>query len=212
MDCCGYVAVVEDIALGETFGVHFNMCDQVPWCDPCDTSACQTLDVIELILYDVLGPGYDQSMNLKVYGADEFGEPEGMTLVNRDFSPAFSETASFSLLEIDLTNSGQEEGADLTGVCGDFVVLLTWKNSTGHPLLVLDNVSACMDSCPMAPRYTTHTYYYGTEGAWAKQDSIADPEGAASYGWLEALWRTGYCIYSTSTEPTTWGRIKAIMR
>ena len=62
------------------------------------------------------------------------------------------------------------------------------------------------------PRMRTHTYYYGVAPSWAKTDSIADPGGAGSYGYLEALWKAEFCKWSVSTEPRSWGSIKAIYK
>jgi hypothetical protein len=222
---CAYVTVVEGIEENETFGIHFNMSDSVAWYNACDTSACMTLDVIELVCYDVLCPPSDQSMNVKVYAADASGEPTGALLGNRDFEPEYTDTAAFSTIEIDFTNGGQEPGLDVSGCGGNLVVLLTWKNPTGHPCLVLDNVGTCVDSCAadpsccemgtdpyLYPRLRTHTYYYGLEWAWSKQDSFCDLGGCGTYGYLEALWMCGFCTKSTATEPTTWSGIKAMYR
>ena len=225
LEDCGYVTVVEGVEQGEAFGVHFKMTDSVSWHTCCDTNACMTLDVVELVLYDALAPPSDQSMNIKVYGADEAGNPSGGLLGNRDFEVDYSDTAAFTSVEIDFTNDGTEPGLDLSGCCGDFVVLLTWKNSTGHPCLVLDNIGTCVDSCSadpaccemgddpyIYPRLRTHTYYYGSEWAWTKQDSFCDLGGCGTYGYLEVLWQCGFCTKSTATEPTTWGGIKAMYR
>jgi hypothetical protein len=105
------------------------------------------------------------------------------------------------------------------------VVILTWKNTTSHPGLVLDNVSTCVDSCAVDaaccqmgtppyvyPRLSTHTYDLGFEGAWGKQDSFADPGGAGAYGYLEALWTCRFCDISSAAQPTSWGAIKALYR
>jgi hypothetical protein len=222
---CSYVTVVEAIEQNESFGVHFNMADTVSWHTPCDTLACLTLDGIQLVLYDVLAPPADQSMNLKVFGADDDGEPIGELLGNLDFEPAYVDTATFTSLEIDFTDGGMEPGLDLSGCVGNFVVLLTWKNDTGHPCFVLDNISTCVDSCPaepaccqmgtfpyVYPRLGTRTYYYGLEWEWSKQDSFCDIGGCVPYGYLEALWECGFCTSSPATEPISWGGIKAMYR
>lgn len=221
---CPYVTVLEDIGEDESFGMHFNMLDSVYWYAPCDTSACLSLDVIELVFYDVLAPPSDQSLNIKIFGADSGGEPVGDLLGNRDFAPSYGESAGFTSVEIDFTNAAIEPGLDLSGCNGCFVVLLTWKNSTGHPGLVLDNIGTCVDSCAvdeaccemgiypyLYPR-KVHTYYYGTEWAWSKQDSICDLGGCGTYGCLEAFWTCGFCTKSTATLPTTWGGIKAMYK
>jgi hypothetical protein len=225
LEGCGYVTVMEGIEQGEAFGVHFRMTDSIPWDAGCDTNACMTLDAVGLVLYDALAPPADQSMNIKIYGADAGGNPSGSLLGNRDFEVEYSDTAAFTSVEIDFTNGGVEPGLDVSGCCGDFIVLLTWKNSTGHPCLVLDNMGTCVDSCSadpaccemgnypyVYPRLWTHTYYYGSEWAWSKQDSFCDLGGCGTYGYLEALWECGFCTKSTATEPTTWGGIKAIYR
>jgi hypothetical protein len=221
VDECPYVTVLEDIQPNETFGMHFNMMDSVYWYAPCDTAACLTLDVIDLIFYDVLAPPTDQSMNIKVIGADPDGEPSGDLLGNRDFEPSYTEPGGFTSVEIDFTNGGVEPGLDLSGCGGNFIVLLTWKNPSGHPGLVLDNIGTCVDSCAVEsaccemglhpylyPR-TIHTYCYGTEWAWSKQDSICDLGGCGTFGCLEALWTCGFCTKSSATEATRWGGIKA---
>jgi hypothetical protein len=222
-DCC-YVTVLEGIGEDESYGVCFDMLDTVYWYPPCDTSECRSLDVIELVLYDVLAPPTDQAMNIKVIGAGSDGEPTGDLLGNLDFTSSYTESAAFTSIEVDFTNGGVESGLDLSGCGGRFVAILTWKNPTGHPALVLDNISTCMDSCSvnaaccdmglypyLCPR-NIHTYYYGTEGAWSKQDSIGDPGGSGVYGCVEALWMCGFCTKGTATEPTTWGGIKALYR
>lgn len=221
---CSYVTVLEGIGVGESFGVCFDMLDTVYWYPPCDTSECLSLDVIELVLYDVLAPPADQAMNVKVLGADPDGEPTGDLLGNLDFTPSYTESAAFTSVEIDFTNGGAESGLDLSGCGGRFVAILTWKNPTGRPALVLDNISTCVDSCSvnaaccemgvypyLYPR-SIHTYYYGTEGAWSKQDSIGDPGGSETFGCVEALWTCGFCTGGTATAPTTWGGIKALYR
>jgi hypothetical protein len=224
LDGCPYVTVLEDVEENESFGVCFNMLQTVYGCIPCDTSQCLTLDVIELIFYDVLAPPADQSMNVKVFGADPDGEPLEDLLGNLDFTPSYAESAAFTSVEIDFTNGAVEPGLDLSSCGGRFVVILTWKNPTGHPALVLDNVGTCVDSCAVEaaccqmgtepylyPR-PIHTYYYGAEWAWSKQDSICDPGGCVTYGCLEALWTCGFCTKTAATEPTTWGGIKALYR
>jgi hypothetical protein len=225
LDACGFATVVEGIAENETFGVRFSMTEPSLLHSPCDTSACMRLDIVELVFYDVLAPPADQSMNVKIYGADPDGNPVGGLLGNRDFEPAYVDTASFTSVEIDFTNGGTEPGLDLSGCSGSFVALMTWKNATGHPCLAMDNISSCVGACGsdpaccemgtspyVYPRSRTHTYYYGTEGAWAKQDSICDPGDCETYGYLEAIWDCGFCIMGAATEPTTWGAIKATYR
>jgi hypothetical protein len=222
---CGYVTVMEGIGENETYGIHFNMSDEIPWHDACDTSACLRLDIIEIVFFDVLPPGNDQTVGVKIYGADGSGEPTGDLLGNRDFAPGYTDTASFSVVEVDFTNGGEVDGLDLSACGGNFVVLLTWKNDTGHPLLVLDNVSTCVDSCAVNasccemgitpytyPRCGTHTYFYGTEGSWSKQDSVSDPGGSGTYGWLEGMWKCQFCRWSAAAEPMTWGGIKALYK
>lgn len=223
IDGCAYVTVIDGLSEDQSIGLHFNMSDSVPWYLPCDTAACLTLDAVELVLCDVLPAPSDQSMNLKICGADGSGQPVGQVLGNRSFSPLPADTIPFTTSVIDLTNGGQQMGLDLSGCGGEFVVILTWKNSTGHPGLVLDNVSTCVDSCAVEsaccqmgtapyvyPRGTTHTYDLGFEGAWGKQDSFPDPGGAGTYGYLEALWTCRFCDTSAATLPTSWGAIKAL--
>jgi hypothetical protein len=225
LDGCAYVTVVDGIGENESVGLHFNMSDSVAWYPPCDTAACLTLDVVELVFYEVLPMESDQTMNVKVYGADAVGEPVGQLLGNRSFRPLPTDTVPFGTSIIDFTNGGAELGLDLSGCGGTFVVILTWKNSTGHPALVLDNVSTCVDSCPanaaccemgagpyVYPRQTTHTYDFGSEGSWSRQDSFPDPGGAGAYGYLEALWTCRFCSISAATRPTSWGGIKALYR
>ncbi len=225
LEDCSFATVVEGIGENETFGVRFSMTEPNPFHSPCDTSACMRLDIVELVFYDVLVSPADQSMNIKVYGADPDGNPVGGLLGNRDFEPAYVDTALFTSVEIDFTNGGTEPGLDLSGCSGSFVALLTWRNSTGHPCLALDNISSCVEECGTSPaccemgtfpyvypRPRIHTYYYGTEGAWAKQDSICDLGGCGTYGCLEAIWDCGFCITGAATEPTTWGAIKATYR
>ena len=225
LDGCGFATVVEGIGENETFGVCFSMSEPDGFHEPCDTLACMRLDIVEIVLYDVLAPPADQSMNLKIYSVGPDGEPAGELLGNRDFEPAYVDTAVFTSVEIDFTNGGMEPGLDLSGCSGCFVALLTWKNSTGHPCLALDNISSCVDECGTSPeccemgaapyvypRPRTHTYFYGSEGAWARQDSICDPQGCGAYGCLEAIWDCGFCTSGTATEATTWGGIKANYR
>jgi len=222
---CEYVTVVESIGSGETYGVHLNMMDVVPWSTPCDTTACLKLDLIEFVLYDVLEPPADQGMNVKVYGADANGDPSGDPLGNRDFEPSYTDSAAFTTVAIDFTNGGSVQGLDLLPCRGDFVVLLTWKNPTGHPLLVLDNVSTCVANCGtnaaccqmgtppfVYPRLTVHTAYYGTELNWSNQGPVDDPGGAGTYGYLEAFWGASFCKWSEAVVPSTWGAIKASYR
>lgn len=222
---CAYVTVIDGIAENQSVGLHFNMGDSVAWYPPCDTAACLTLDMVDLVFYDVLELPADQSMNVQVYGADTSGEPVGQPLGNCNFSPLYTDTASFTTTGVDFTNGGAELGLDLSGCGGDFVVILTWKNPTGHPALVLDNISTCVDSCPVNavccqmgsgyyvyPRLTTHTYDFGFEGAWSRQDSFPDPGGAGTYGYLEALWTCRFCRTSSATRPASWGAIKALYR
>jgi len=221
---CAFVTVVEGIEENNTFGMHFNMTDTVPFYAACDTAACLTLDQIEIVLYDVLAPPSSQAMNVRVYGSDATGEPSGALLGNRDFTPA-SAPGAFTTVVIDFTNGGAVGGLDLSSSRGNFVILLTWTNSTGRPSLVLDNVSTCVGQCPtnpaccqmgaypyIYPRTTTHTYYYGIAPAFAVTDSIPDPSGAATYGYLEGFWKSDFCKTSAATVPTTWGSIKAIYR
>jgi hypothetical protein len=224
LEGCPYVTVLDGIGENETYGVHFNMTDVVAWHPPCDTAACLTLDTIELVLYDVLAsPAND--MNIRIYGADADGRPVGDLLGNRDFTPLFTQPGEFTTVVIDFTNAGAVDGLDLSPCRGNFVALLTWKNPSGHPLLVLDNISTPVTNCPgteaccdmgavpyVYPRPATRTYFYGTEFAWAKQDSIADSGGEATYGYLEAFWSAAFCKWSAATVPTTWGSIKAMYR
>jgi hypothetical protein len=222
IDGCAYATVVDGIEEDETYGVHFNMTDVVPWHQACDTTACLTLDTVDLVFYDV---SEANAMNVKIYGADADGEPTGELLGNRDFTPGYTSPEVFTTVVIDFTNSGMVDGLDLSSCRGNFVVLVTWKNSTGHPMLVLDNISTCVGNCSgespccdmgtypyVYPRAATRTYYYGVENAWAKADSIADPGGAATYGYLEAFMTAAFCKWSAATVPTTWGSIKAIYR
>jgi hypothetical protein len=222
IDGCSYASVVGDIEQDETFGVHFNMTDAVPWHQACDTAACLTLDTVDLVFYDV-SPA--NAMNVRIYGADADGEPAGELLGNRDFTPAYTAPEVFATVVVDFTNGGTVEGLDLSSCRGNFVVLVTWKNSTGHPLLVLDNISTPAANCsgddpccaigayPYGyPRAATRTYYYGLENAWAKTDSVADPGGAGTYGYLEAFTSAAFCRWSAATVPTTWGSIKAMYR
>lgn len=222
---CGFATVVEGIGENETFGVCFSMTEANALHSPCDTTACLRLDIVELVFYDILAPPANQNMNIKIYAADPDGNPVGGLLGNRDFEPAYVDTATFTSVEIDFTNGGTEPGLDLSGCSGCFVGLLTWKNSTGHPCLALDNISSCVGACGSSPeccemgtfpyvypRPRTHTYYYGAEGVWAKQDSICDPGDCGTYGCLEAIWDCGFCITGAATEPTTWGAIKATYR
>jgi hypothetical protein len=224
LEACPYVTVLDGIEADETFGMHFNMLDSVHGHPPCDTSACLTLDVIELVFYDVLAPPEDQSMNVRVFGADPDGELVGSLLGNRDFEPSHTMPGGFSAVEIDFTNGGMEPGLDLSGCAGNFVVLLTWKNSSGRPGFVLDNIGTCVDSCavesaccdmgsaPYVYPRAIHTYYYGTEWAWSKQDSVCDLGGCGTFGCLDALWTCGFCTQSAATDPTTWGGIKAMYK
>lgn len=171
----------------------------------------------------IAGLSEDQSMNVKICGADGSGEPVGQVLGNRSFSPLPADTIPFTTSVMDFTGGGQQMGFDLSGCRGEFVVILTWKNTTGHPGLVLDNVSTCVDSCAVEaaccqmgtapyiyPGVTTHTYDLGFEGAWGKQDSFRDPGSAGTYGYLEALWTCRFCHTSAATLPTSWGAIKAL--
>jgi len=144
LDACGFATVVEGIGENETFGVCFSMSEPNAFHTPCDTLACMRLDIVELVFYDVLGPPADQGMNLKVYAADADGNPTGGLLGNRDFEPAYVDTALFASVEIDFTNGGMEPGLDLSGCSGCFVALLTWRNSTGHP---------CAPPAPNAARW-----------------------------------------------------------
>jgi hypothetical protein len=225
LDGCAYVTTVAGASEGESFGVHFNMADSVAWYEPCDQGACTALDIIDLVLYDVLPSPADQSMNIKVYGADAAGDPTGTMLGNRDFEPAHMGPGAFTTVSLDFTNGGTEPGLDVSGCGGDFVVLLTWKNATGKPALVLDHISTCVDSCAtnaaccqmgmdpyLYPRQITHTYAYGAEFAWSKQDSFCDAGGCGTYGLLEAFWTCRFCDISAAAKPTSWGTIKAMYR
>ena len=55
-------------------------------------------------------------------------------------------------------------------------------------------------------------YYYGVQPAPAITDSIADPGGVATYGYLEGLWKSDFCKTSAATRPSSWGSIKAIYK
>lgn len=219
---CAFVSVVDGIGENNTFGMHFSMTDVVPFYPACDTAACLTLDAVEIVLYDILSA--DQAMNLTVYGSDSAGEPSGELLGNRDFTPAAA-PGQFSTIVIDFTNGGAVNGLDLSSCHGNFVVLLTWKNATGNPDLVLDNVSTCVAGCPanpaccqmgtfpyVYPRTRTHTYYYGISPVLAITDSIGDPAGSATYGYLEGLWKSDFCKTSAAIRPSSWGSIKAIYK
>jgi hypothetical protein len=225
LEGCAYVTVVEGIGENETYVVHFTMTDVVPWATACDTTACLTLDTIELVFYDALPPPADQDMILRIFGSDGNGEPTGNLLASREFAVAYTDTAAFTPVVIDFTNGGAVDGLDLAQCRGDFVALLTWKNATGHPLLVLDNVSACAAGCPanssccqmgtypyVYPRTAVRTYYYGIEPDWGVPDPVPDPAGAVPYGYLEALWRASFCEWSAATVPATWGSIKAMYK
>jgi hypothetical protein len=222
---CAYVTVVEGIAENETYGLHFDMTDVVAWHEPCDTAACLTLDTVGLVFFDVLASPENQAMNVSIYASDSGGEPVGQPIGNRDFTPIYTAPQVFTTVVIDFTNAGMVDGLDLSGCRGNFLVMLTWKNSTGHPLLVLDNVSECVTNCPdvaaccqmgfdpyLYPRRDARTCYYGTQGAWSKQDPVADPGGAATFGYLDALWTASFCKWSAATLPTTWGAVKSLYR
>ncbi len=227
---CGWVWVIDGIEENESFGVRFNMTDEVPFHDPCDTSACLTLDALKIMLYDVLPPPADQSMNLRVYAAGEGGDPLGDLLGNVDFEPSYAGTASFTTEIIDFTKGGSTPGLDLSGCGGDFVVILTWLNSTGHPCFVLDNISTCVESCAVDPdccqmgtypyvypRTTPHTHYYGYFGSWLTDpDPTCDFRDSTTlcdeYGYIEGMITSYFCTVSQATEPSTWGSIKAMYK
>ena len=229
IDDCALVSVVSGVEEKQTVGVCLDMVEATAWHTPCDTNACLTLDVIKIVLYDVLAPPADQTMNLKVYAAGESGQVEGDMLGNLDFSPAYGGESAFTSTLIDFTNEGTVPGLDLSGCAGRCVVLLTWENDTGHPGLVLDIVSACVDSCGanaaccamgvppyIYPRGTVHTYDYGHTAEPGEPGPICDPaEGGGTcptYGYLEAVWNAYFCTTSTSVEATTWGSIKTLYR
>lgn len=228
IDGCGLVSIASGVEENQTVGVCFNMADVVPWYSPCDTNACLTLDAIKIVLYDVLPPPADQWLNLKIYAAGESGQIEGPVLGNLDFEPAYS-GGGFSTSLIDFTNSGEVTGLDISDSGGHCVALLTWKNATGHPALVLDVVSACVDSCGTTPaccamgispytypRAGTHTYDYGHGVEPEEPVRICDPaegdEPCPTYGYVEAVWGAYFCSTSASVRPTTWGAIKALYR
>lgn len=224
LDECAYVTVL-GLDVNQTVGANFNMTDQVPWTSPCDTSTCLSLDHIDITVYDVLPPPANQVMNVKVYGADQYGEPIGDLLANRDFEPEYSGGNRFIRCRIDFTNNNSQPGLDLSNCRGNFVVLLTAKNPTGHPMVVLDNISECVDSCStnpaccsmgtdpyIYPRSTIHTYHYGSEGQWQRGECICDEGGCSTYGCLEAMWKCTFCVFSPSTQPETWGSVKGIYR
>lgn len=229
IDGCALVSIVSGVEENQTMGVRFEMAEAVAWHSPCDTNACLTLDAIKIVLYDVLPAPNDQSMNLKVYATGEFGQILGDALGNVDFSPAYTGGGTFSATLVDFTNEGIVPGLDLSGCGGHCVALLTWKNSTGHPGLVLDVVSACVDSCgtdaaccamgsaPYTyPRSTAHTYDYGYGAEPEEPMPICDPAEAGqlcpTYGYVEAVWEAYFCAISASVEATTWGTIKALYK
>lgn len=221
---CAYVTVL-GLDIDQTIGVHFNMADRIPWLNPCDTSSCLTLDQLDIFLYDVLPPPNSQQMNVKIYEADEDGEPTGDLIANVNFEPNYTGSQRLVKCILDFTDNQSRLGIDLSGCRGNFVVLLTWKNTTNHPLLVLDNISECVDSCStnpaccqmgtypfIYPRSSIHTYYYGSDGGWQKLGGICDEGGCGTYGYLEAFWECHFCIFSPSTEPDTWGSLKGMYR
>jgi hypothetical protein len=230
IEYCALVSVATSLEENQTVGTRFNMADSVAWHIPCDTSACLTLDAIKIVLYDVLPSPNDQSMNLQVYATDQSGHILGDALGNVDFSPAYTGAGSFSASLIDFTNDGAVPGLDLSGCGGHCVALLTWKNATGHPGLVLDVVSACVEACVTGnpacckmgtPPYTyprtmpnTYDYGYGVEPGEPKP--ICDPaepgESCPTWGYVEALWEAYFCSVSASLESTTWGAIKTLYR
>jgi len=229
LEGCGLASVAGDIEEDQTVGVRFNMADETAWHSPCDTNACLTLDVIKVVLYDVLPAPNDQSMNIQVYPSDGTGGISGGILGNRDFEPAYTGEGAYSANYIDFTNGGAVPGLDLSGCSGHFVALLTWKNSTGHPHLVLDIVSACVDSCAtnaaccamgnppyLYPRADIHTYDYGRDPDPGEPEPICDPaEGGGTcptYGYIEAIWEAYFCSSSSAVEHTTWGSIKSLYR
>jgi hypothetical protein len=229
LEGCAFVTVVGDIEENQAVGCTFDMSEADAWHSPCDTNACLTLDVIKIVLYDVLPPPSDQNMNVRVYPAGDLGVIEGEMLGNMDFIPAYTGEDAYSTSLVDFTNAGSVPGLDLSGCGGRFVVLLTWKNSTGHPDLVLDIISACLDSCASNaaccvmgtppctyPRTDIRTYDYGHGAEPGAPEPICDPgEGGPpcpTYGYLEALWETYFCATSASVEPTTWGTIKSLYR
>ena len=228
IDGCGLVSIASAVDENQTVGVCFNMADVVPRYSPCDTNACLTLDAIKIVLYDVLPPPADQGLNLRIYAAGESGQIEGPVLGNLDFEPAYS-GGGFSTSLIDFTNSGEVTGLDLSGAGGHCVALLTWKNTTGHPSLVLDIVSACVDSCGTNPaccamgispytypRADTHTYDYGQGMEPENPVRICDPaesgEVCPIYGYVEAVWEAYFCSTSAAVKPVTWGAVKALYR
>jgi hypothetical protein len=228
IDGCGLVSIASGISENQTVGVRFNMAEAVPWYAPCDTNACLTLDAIKIVLYDVLAPPADQSMNLRIYASDESGRPEGPVLGNVDFAPPYGD-GGFTTSLIDFTNEGEVAGLDLSSAGGDCVALLTWTNTTGHPGLVLDVVSACVDSCATNaaccamgvppytyPRTDTRTYDYGTGIEPGEPAPICDPaesgETCPAYGYVEAVWSAYFCSTSAAVRPATWGAVKALYR
>ncbi len=224
IDSCAYVTVL-GLDENQTVGVHFNMADHVPWLTPCDTSVCLILDELDIVLYDVLPAPNSQLLNIKVYEADQDGKPIGDPLANRDFEPEYTGSQRFVKCKIDFTNNHSQSGIDLSGCRGNFIALLTWRNSTNHPMLVLDNISECVDSCQtnpsccqmgaypfVYPRSTVHTHLYAGDGQWQRLDGICDEAGCNPYGYLEAFWESYFCIFSPSTQPDTWGSLKAIYR
>jgi hypothetical protein len=228
IDGCALVCIAGGIQEHQGVGTCFNMTGAVQWHSPCDTSACLTLDVIKIVLYDALPPPADQSMNLRIYPTDESGAIGGPELANVDFEAPYA-MGGFSTTLIDFTNEGEVPGVDMSGCGGHCVALLTWKNSSGHPSLVLDVVSASVDSCgtnaaccamgiaPYAyPRTVTHTYDYGHGPEPGEPVPICDAaEGGGVcpiYGYVEALWEAYFCATSASVRPVTWGAVKALYR
>lgn len=227
IDGCGLVTIASGIEENQAVGVDFDMSDVVSRYSPCDTNACLTLDAIKIVLYDVLPPPADQTLNLRVYAGDGSGQIGGALLGNVDFEPPYS-GGSFSTSLIDFTNGGVATGLDLSSSGGRCLAVLTWKNATGHPGIVFDIVSACVDSCGTNPaccamgvspytypRAATRTYDYGYGVEPGEPERICDPaegETCPVYGYVEAVWETFYCSTSASVKPATWGAVKALYR
>jgi hypothetical protein len=226
---CALVSAVTSVEENQTVGVRFNMAESVAWHSPCDTDACLTLDAIKIVLYDVLPSPNDQSMNLQVYATDELGQILGDALGNVDFSPAYAGEGAFPATLIDFTNEGAVPGLDLSGCGGHFVALLTWKNATGYPGLVLDVVSACVEACGTNPaccqmgsedypypRTIAHTYDYGYTVEPGEPTPICDPgdsgQACPTYGYVEAVWDAYFCATSASLRSITWGAVKALYK
>lgn len=228
IDGCGLVSIAGGLEENQNVGVRFDMAETIEWHSPCDTNACLTLDGIKIVLYDALPPPENQAMNLKIFATDESGTIEGSELGNVDFEPPYA-MGGFSTILIDFTNEGAVPGLDVSGCGGRCLALLTWKSSTGHPGLVMDVVSACVDSCgtnaaccamgvaPYTyPRTSSHTFDYGVGLEPGDPEPVCDPgEGGATcpvYGYVEALWEAYFCSTSASVKPVTWGAVKALYR